>query len=793
MGPARVQKGFLQILPMLGAAFAAWTSAANAQESFPNELNSPVDEPQVIVREQSDKVPVRMASQEIQQSTDPLVKLTWETREATRRRLLSTAQHTPWQMMHGLLGLRHDFLISHNGAAVNGLEWIRTGPMYQNEPWFQKTVHGGRAHPFSKPYWFEGHINQSLAILSQCELPLDTTFGTPDGPITMRDMLKNAQMTVNEKEEVTWTLWALCTYLPPDAKWVNAKGEQWSIERLVQIEVGKPVGGPTSPCGGTHGLYALARARNIYMATGKPLRGVWYQADQKIKKYIQISKNNQNPNGTLSSAFFKGKEYKQDFDKRMASTGHQLEFLMMAVDDRTLREPWLRRAVEATANDLMANRKEYVSCSPLYHATNALTIYLERTIPSQRQQNMAQRPTAKTISNSKELTKTPAPQTGPGVVPPVPKAPAATSSNVASTSTPASNMTKSGTTAATTTQPGAVASATPQVAPALKATPPIASQSPSVPDKSTATGTTPENKETTPEAKPVTVENPLTPVPLPDLTIPSETMKAADPVKKEESPAQPSTGNAPEILPKNDGSASPPAAANPAPASPEPKPATTPATAEATPATPMAAPPIIVDSKAPAPSTTTDTTSSSVPFAAAVSTSVTAVPVASPATVAPVPGDATTRDPVTSAERPEHSQKTEAVVPVLLSPVPLKKSPVGQSTKPAEASPSAPNPSQVPVKSISVSRDVTETTQAKQPNDAAWQVAKAISRTIVLPANSITNTSTNTATEPVAEVEQKPAEKTPDKKSPPDEKHRWKATPAERRRVTIQEEPNSSN
>ncbi|MFN9717992.1 MAG: hypothetical protein ACK58L_04805, partial [Planctomycetota bacterium] len=416
MGPARVQKRFLQILPMLGAALAALSSVATAQESFPNELNSPVDEPQVIVREQHDKVPVRMASQEIQQSTDTLVKLAWDTREATRRRLLSTAQHTPWQMMHGLLGLRHDFLINHDEAAVNGLEWIRTGPMYQNEPWFQKTAHGGRAHPFNKPYWFEGHINQSLAILSQCELPLDTEFGTPDGPITMRDMLKNAQMTVNEKEEVTWTLWALCTYLPPDAKWVNAKGEQWSIERLVQVEVGKPVGGPTSPCGGTHGLYALARARNIYMSTGKPLRGVWYQADQKIKKYIQVSKNNQNSNGTLSSAFFKGKDYKQDFDKRMASTGHQLEFLMMAVDDRTLREPWLRRAVEATANDLMANRKEYVSCSPLYHATNALTIYLERTVPSQRQQNMAQRPNTKTISSTKEIAEKSPSKTGSGSV-----------------------------------------------------------------------------------------------------------------------------------------------------------------------------------------------------------------------------------------------------------------------------------------------------------------------------------------------------------------------------------------
>lgn len=372
------------------------------EERFPNELGSTIDEPQVILPESKSKVPIRPASQEVQASTDPLVKLAWETREATRRRLLSTSEHTPWQMMHGLLGLRQDFLILHQGETVNGLEWIKTGPMYQNEPWFQKTVHGGQAHPFNKPYWFEGHINQFLAILAMCNVPLDTQFGTPQGPITMRDMLKNAQMTVNEKEEVTWTLWALCTYLPSDAEWINARGERWSIERLVKVETAKPVGGPTSPCGGTHGLFALARARNVYLRSGKPLRGVWLQAEQKIRRYIETARMNQNSNGTLSSAFFKGRDYKDDFDKRMASTGHVLEFLMMALPQERLKEAWVRRAIEATANDLMANRKAFVSCSPLYHATNALSIYLDRVVPVQP--NLAlQNPPTRAVSQPKEV------------------------------------------------------------------------------------------------------------------------------------------------------------------------------------------------------------------------------------------------------------------------------------------------------------------------------------------------------------------------------------------------------
>ncbi len=415
-----MQAEIRQFVPLIAAVCILSAGVSNGQEKFPNELNSPIDEPQVVIHENHKHLPIRPASVEITQSKDPLVKLVYETREAQRRRLLSTSEHTPWQIMHGLLGLRQDFLISHNGQPVSGLQWIQTGPLYQNESWFEKTTNGGRAHPFNKPYWFEGHINQFLAIIAMCNVPLDAQFGTPQGPITMRDMLKNAQMTANEQEEVTWTLWALCTYLPSDAEWINAKGEKWSIERLVRLEVGKRVGGPTSPCGGTHGLFALARARNVYLRSGRPLRGVWLEADQKIQKYIETARMQQNQDGTLSSNFFRGREYKQDFDKRMASCGHLLEFLMMALPQERLNEPWIRKAIEATANDLMANRKAYVSCSPLYHATDALSIYLDRVAPSATPQQVAQKPgDVKSISSSKDLKASNASISKPQV-PPVP-------------------------------------------------------------------------------------------------------------------------------------------------------------------------------------------------------------------------------------------------------------------------------------------------------------------------------------------------------------------------------------
>ncbi|MGV2341578.1 MAG UNVERIFIED_CONTAM: hypothetical protein LVR18_48960 [Planctomycetaceae bacterium] len=280
--------------------------------------------------------------------------------------------------MHGLLGLRQDLLLSHNGQVVNALEWIQTGPAFQKESWFQKTVHGGRAHPYSQPYWFEGHINQFLAMLASCNLPLEAKFGTPAGPITMQDMLKNAQMTVNSREEVTWTLWALCTYLPPDARWINASGEEWSIERLVQLETKKPVGGPTSPCGGTHGLFALARARNVYLRSGKPLRGDWFAADQKVKKYIEIAKVYRNSDGSLSSGFFKTRGVQAGLRQTHGQSGAPARIPDDVGLQEELKSDWVRRAISTTCSDLNANQNQYVSCSPLFHAANALSIYLDR-------------------------------------------------------------------------------------------------------------------------------------------------------------------------------------------------------------------------------------------------------------------------------------------------------------------------------------------------------------------------------------------------------------------------------
>jgi len=371
------------ISSMLTFCLCAATNAGDeVGEAAPLQLKivNNEDEPQIEIPEQKRNSPFKMVTRSRRvESNDKLIQLCQETVEVTSRRLLSTDQHTPWQMMHAFLGLRQDFQLLHNGAHVSGLDWVKQGQTFENEYWFEKTKFGGRAHPYSRPYAFEGHANQCVALLSMCGIELDQEFGTASGPITMRDMIKHAQMSVSSTDEPTWTLWALSRYLPSTAQWQNEKGEFWSIEKLVQSQTAKPMKG--APCGGTHGLFALAHARNVYLRQGKPLRGVWLQAEYKIRQHINTARMQTNSDGSLSSNYFRGRMYDPDFNKRMASIGHVLEFLMIALPQEELNSRWVRQAIETAANDLMNNRKAYVKCSPLYHTVNALNIYLDRVNP----------------------------------------------------------------------------------------------------------------------------------------------------------------------------------------------------------------------------------------------------------------------------------------------------------------------------------------------------------------------------------------------------------------------------
>jgi hypothetical protein len=322
------------------------------------------------------------------ENADPLTKYVDEAIRLTQRRLLvaeapNGKTNSPWQIMHGILALRNNLELRTPRGPANAIAWVSRDPVFRGDHWFEATRFGGRAHPFSVPYHFEGHVNQFLALFTMSNLPLDHKFAVSGGKgfVTMADMVRHAQMMVNSNEEISWTLWFLTHYLEPDAVWTNYNGERWGMEKLVAIQTGQNV--TTAPCGGTHGLFALAYARNSYMQKfGPEPKGTWLAADQRIKEHIEKAKAWQNRDGSLSAHFFREPGHTDDPTDRLKSSGHMLEWLMMAVPKPQLKENWVRMAVYSVAKDLIQFSNQEIDPGPLFHAAHAITLYRERVSPN---------------------------------------------------------------------------------------------------------------------------------------------------------------------------------------------------------------------------------------------------------------------------------------------------------------------------------------------------------------------------------------------------------------------------
>lgn len=312
------------------------------------------------------------------ENDDKLLDLVDEAIEISKRRYLTADVHTPWQILHGMLALRGEYQVrdKDTGKLLNAAEWMSKGVYFHKEPWFMKTKHGAKAHPYTRDYIFEGHPNQFLAIMSMAGFPIDYKFYAGKDLITVRDIVNESKRETNSEEETTWTLWAMSHYLGTDAVWFNKKREAWSIEKLVALENKKTLS--KCACGGSHSLFALAYALRQYRMTGRPVRGVWLAADMRVRRYIEVTRTYQNRDGSFSSEYFARRGYSRDFEKRLSTTGHALEFLMMALPQRRIRERWVRRGVESTCRILIENKKKPAEPGALYHALDGLILFRGR-------------------------------------------------------------------------------------------------------------------------------------------------------------------------------------------------------------------------------------------------------------------------------------------------------------------------------------------------------------------------------------------------------------------------------
>ncbi|HEX4149556.1 MAG TPA: hypothetical protein VHY20_11240, partial [Pirellulales bacterium] len=265
----------------------------------------------------------------------------------TRLRHLSPQVNNAWQIVHGVLAYGNDLELNDDGKLVPAVDYILGGGQFKG--WNLQPAEKGLESvmdPGTKVG--EGHEDQWIGYFSQCGIGMDHPVKVGDREFTIGDLVRQTQWDVRDGMEATWTLMALATYLPLDVTWQAKDGSQWDIQRLVAMEAAQNIN--ESSCGGSHRLYGMAVALRKYRDHGQPLTGGWLAAEKKINECIALAREYQQPDGSFSTNYFLRAGTSSEIALRLNTTGHTLEFLAMAMDDKQLAEPWVARAAVYLCN-----------------------------------------------------------------------------------------------------------------------------------------------------------------------------------------------------------------------------------------------------------------------------------------------------------------------------------------------------------------------------------------------------------------------------------------------------------
>ncbi len=292
------------------------------------------------------------------------------------RRQQNTRDNTAWEVMHAFVAynvrteIRRD---GPNGPPVNAIGWILWGQRCNGQPLLTLVNDRPRVEI---GVGVQGHPGQLLAILAQSRVSIDTPVKIHGRDFTLRNLLEEEKLGCRPNTELTFRLIALSHYLDLDETWIASDGQEWSIPRLIQEELKAPVRG--AACGGTHRLYGLTYAYYQRLKRGQPLDGEYARAKAYIENYQKYAWSLMNPDGTFSTSWFNKAENKSDVDRKIQTTGHVMEWLILCQTDAELRSPRMMRAMDYLATNLKNDPRHDWKLGPLGHAIHTLVLYNER-------------------------------------------------------------------------------------------------------------------------------------------------------------------------------------------------------------------------------------------------------------------------------------------------------------------------------------------------------------------------------------------------------------------------------
>ncbi len=293
------------------------------------------------------------------------------------RKPLNSRDHDAWEVMHGMLAyeLRSRIRAGHpRGESMTAIGWL-----CYNNPCKRKVLMRLNDEGEIRAQYgvgLQGHMGQFLAMLAQCNVDPSYPIRVEGKEFTINDLIESEKETCYPKTELTFKLIGLMHYLPSDAEWVNDRGENWSIERLIEEEIKQPIRG--AACGGTHRLGGLSLAVRKRRQRGESIDGAFLKAQQFTNRYEQYAYRLQNNDGSFSTEWFRGPGRERDIDRRCRTSGHLLEWILYHIEDEKLTSYRVVKGVNYLTNLLYSNSDNEWETGPICHALHALAVYDKR-------------------------------------------------------------------------------------------------------------------------------------------------------------------------------------------------------------------------------------------------------------------------------------------------------------------------------------------------------------------------------------------------------------------------------
>lgn len=300
--------------------------------------------------------------------------------EQARRREL-TSDHGFWTVFHAILGTGLEKTMLKDMKTkekVSAIDYICKGGKLTGLA-FVPTEDGldVEIRP-DLQFKSQGHQDQFIAEMAQWGMPATRKFRVAGRDYTFHDFIQHSKMraSVTKAQELSWAVVIVAQYFKTDHKWTNSFGETITCEDIARYELDASI--DEAACGGTHRLFGLTWAYHLHLNNGGMKEGVWSDIDKKIAEYKRIAKKHQNPDGSLSTEYFRGPGRDPNIEARISTTGHMVEWLALAMTDAELRAPWMQSAVSALSKQILDMGNDSIDGGALYHAAHGLHIYHSR-------------------------------------------------------------------------------------------------------------------------------------------------------------------------------------------------------------------------------------------------------------------------------------------------------------------------------------------------------------------------------------------------------------------------------